>query len=261
MPPRLRPRPPRRALRALSCNPTREYARHRHTIQTNVVWRGPVPAADHAPCGSPTRHRRRQTAALVGISGCAGIADPASFQLVFDGRHNASFSTWARSRHRIVVLLPDPSPRSASIRRRTRPRGGSRAPGGGDFTAIVRPLPAERSGNGTWQFVDGAGRSQISAARGRSRARLFPATPTTPRRSSSAAPGDGVADFDATHRRSRSEAAACASSSVPLAPTPSDSPSLLPTAGWQCLVRLADHRPEETDKGFHLQSSGRRPAA
>jgi len=95
-------------------------------------------------------------AALVWISG-AGIAAAPSFQLVFDGRHNAQLqhvgtftttATWCSSGS-VGEISVDPATDTAT-RRFT-------CAGGGDFTATVRPLPAEHGGSGTWQIIDGTG--------------------------------------------------------------------------------------------------------
>ena len=97
-------------------------------------------------------------AAVVILStGGAGAAAPASFQLVFDGHHNASLlhegtfttSSPACSSGTAADVSIDEATLTA-MRQFTCDQGGS-------FTAKVGPLPEEHGGSGSWQIVSGTG--------------------------------------------------------------------------------------------------------
>jgi hypothetical protein len=135
-------------------------------------------------------------AALVGISD-AGIAAPPSFQLVFDGRHNAqlqhvgTFTTtasWCSSGS--VAEISVDSTTDTATRRFT-------CAGGSDFTAIVRPLPAEHGGSGTWQIVDGTGSLANLRGKGTFASTLVSGHPDDPATIVFRSTWSGVADFDA----------------------------------------------------------------
>jgi hypothetical protein len=96
-------------------------------------------------------------AATLVAAGGAGAAGPASFQLVLDGRHNAALlhegtfttsASWCPS-GTAVDLSVEGSTDTATRR--------FSCAAGGDFTATVRPLPAEHGGSGRWQIVAGSG--------------------------------------------------------------------------------------------------------
>lgn len=94
--------------------------------------------------------------ALFCVSGADADA-PASFQLVFDGRHNAAFlhegtftasGSWCPAGSAADVSVDGST--DTAVRRFT-------CAAGGDFTATVTPLPAEHGGSGTWQIIGGSG--------------------------------------------------------------------------------------------------------
>jgi hypothetical protein len=131
---------------------------------------------------------------LVTIAGAN--AAPSTFQLVFDGHHNASLthegsftSSLAACASGSAADVSVDSTTDTALRRFA-------CSDGGEFTATVSPLPAEHGGNGIWQIVSGTrayanlrGRGTFSSTRlgGRSD---DPATITF--RST----WQGVADFD-----------------------------------------------------------------
>jgi hypothetical protein len=127
-----------------------------------------------------------------------GAATAPTFQLVFDGRHNAALlhegtfttsSSWCPSGTALDVGVDATT--DTATRRFTCATGG-------DFTATVRPLPAEHGGNGVWQIVAGTG--PLSNLRGKgvfTSARLTGSSddPSTITFHSS---WSGIADFDTT---------------------------------------------------------------
>ena len=134
-------------------------------------------------------------AAVFWISG-AGIAAPPSFQLVFDGRHNAqlqhvgTFTTsasWCSSGSVAEVSID--STTDTATRRFT-------CAGGGDFTATVRPLPAEHGGSGTWQIVGGTGPLANLRGKGTFASMLVAGHPDDPATIVFRSTWSGVADFD-----------------------------------------------------------------
>jgi len=134
--------------------------------------------------------------ALVSTGGAAATAPP-GFHLVFDGAHNAQLlheGTFTTSyplcpAGKAVDTGVDATTDTA-VRQFT-------CAGGGEFTAKVRPLPAEHGGSGSWQIVAGSG--PLANLRGKG-------TFTSTRLSGSDDPAtitfrstwDGVADVDAT---------------------------------------------------------------
>lgn len=135
-------------------------------------------------------------AALVWIGG-AGIAAPSPFQLVFDGRHNAqlqhegTFTTnasWCSSGS--VAEISVDSTTDTAMRRFT-------CAGGGEFTATVRPVPAEHGGSGTWQIVDGTGPLADLRGKGTFLSTLVSGHTDDPATIVFRSTWDGVADFDA----------------------------------------------------------------
>jgi hypothetical protein len=134
-------------------------------------------------------------AALMWISG-AGVGAAPSFQLVFDGRHNAqlqhegTFTTtasWCSSGS--VAEISVDSTTDTATRRFT-------CAGGGDFTATVRPLPAEHGGSGTWQIVDGTGPLSDLRGKGTFQSALVSGHPEDPATIVFRSTWNGVADFD-----------------------------------------------------------------
>jgi hypothetical protein len=128
--------------------------------------------------------------------GGAGIAAPPSFQLVFDGRHNAqlqhvgTFTTgasWCTSGS--VAEISIDSTTDTATRRFT-------CAGGGDFTATVRPLPAEHGGSGTWQIVGGTGPLADLRGKGTFASALVSGHPDDPTTIVFRSTWSGVADFD-----------------------------------------------------------------
>jgi len=125
-------------------------------------------------------------------------AGPASFRLVFDGKHNAdllhegSFTT-------SVAFCPSGS--AADIRldsettsvRRFRCSGSA-----GEFTAYVSPLPAEHGGLGSWQIFDGGGPLANLRGKGTWTSSRLSGRPDDPASITFRSTWDGVADFDAT---------------------------------------------------------------
>jgi len=134
--------------------------------------------------------------AVLVVSGRAGATPAPSFQLVFDGKHNAELlheGTFTTSSP--FCLSGSATDVSVEATTDTAMRRFTCA-AGGDFTAKVRPVPAEHGGNGTWQIVAGSGPLATLRGKGtfvstRLAGRLDdPATITF--RSS----WEGVADFD-----------------------------------------------------------------
>ena len=133
-------------------------------------------------------------AALASTAG-AGTAPP-TFQLVFDGAHNAvllhqgTFTTSlsACSSGSAEDVSVD-SATDTALRR-------FRCATGSDFTARISPLPAEHGGSGSWQIVAGSG--ALAALRGKG---TFSSTRLTGRADDPAtitfrSTWSGVADFD-----------------------------------------------------------------
>jgi hypothetical protein len=96
-------------------------------------------------------------AVAVLATGGAGAAAPASFRLVFAGKHNASLlhegtfttsSSSCPSGTAVDVAIDEAT--LTAVRQFTCNEGGG-------FTAKVGPLPAEHSGGGSWQIVSGSG--------------------------------------------------------------------------------------------------------
>jgi hypothetical protein len=109
------------------------------------------------------QHCGMRTACVVAIAavaflstGGAGVGAPASFQLVFDGRHNGRLHEGPFTAS--SSLCPSGTAADVSVDEQTLTalRRFS-CDAGGDFTAKVRPLPAEHGGSGSWQIVAGTG--------------------------------------------------------------------------------------------------------
>jgi hypothetical protein len=136
-------------------------------------------------------------AALLSAGGAEATV-PATFHLVFDGRHNAGFlhegtfvtgATWCASGSAVdesVTPSTDTAVRQFSCA------------GGGAFTAEVQPLPAEHGGSGTWQIVAGTGPLADLRGKGTFTSVRVSGSSDDPATLTFRSTWDGVADFDAT---------------------------------------------------------------
>jgi hypothetical protein len=133
---------------------------------------------------------------LVAAHGASATA-PSSFQLVFDGRHNAALlhegtfttsSSWCRSGTAADTDIDEATLTAVRLFRCT---------AGDTFTAKVTPLSAEHGGIGSWQIVAGSG--TLASLRGKG---TFTSTRLSggpdPATISFRSTWDGPADFDAT---------------------------------------------------------------
>jgi hypothetical protein len=148
---------------------------------------------------------RMRTARLVAIAavallgtGGAGVAAPASFQLVFDGKHQANLlheGTFTTS----SSLCPTGTAEDVSIDEQTLTalRKFSCA-AGGDFSAKVGPLPAEHGGSGTWQILTGSGPLANLRGKGTFTSVGLSGDPNDPETITFRSTWTGVADLDAT---------------------------------------------------------------
>jgi hypothetical protein len=126
-------------------------------------------------------------------------AAPASFKLVFDGRHNAALlheGTFTSS----VVACPSGSAADVSFDTETESalRRFTCAGSEGDFTARVAPLPAEHGGLGSWQIVAGNGPLANLRGKGTWTSTRLAGSRDDPATIVFRSTWDGVADFDAT---------------------------------------------------------------
>jgi hypothetical protein len=135
-------------------------------------------------------------AALIGLGG-ADAAGPPAFQLVFDGRHNAQLqhegtftanASWCPSGS-VTELSVDSTTDTATRR--------FACSGGSDFTATVRPLPAEHGGGGTWRIVGGSGPLANLRGKGTFTSTLVSGRTDDPATIAFRSTWTGVADFDA----------------------------------------------------------------
>jgi hypothetical protein len=144
----------------------------------------------------PARLITTAAALLVLASSPRAGATPASFHLVFDGRHNAALlheGTFTAS----APLCPSGSAADVSVdattdtslRRFT-------CPNGGDFLAKITPLPAEHGGNGSWQIVDGTGPFAELRGKGTFSSTRLAGRPDDPAAITFRSTWDGVVDFD-----------------------------------------------------------------
>ena len=153
------------------------------------------PRANH--CAIQTARLIAAALVLLALVTSAGAnAAPASFGLVFDGRHNASLShegsftsSFAQCPSGSAADLSVDATTDTALRRFT-------CPGGGTFTATISPLPAEHGGNGVWQIVSGSG--PLAELRGKG---TFSSSRVTGRSDDPAtitfrSTWQGVADFD-----------------------------------------------------------------
>ena len=136
------------------------------------------------------------TALALTAAGAAGAAGPPSFQLVLDGRHNADLlhegtfttaSAWCPSGTLTDVSID--SGTDTATRRLT-------CAGGGDLTAIVRPLPAEHGGSGSWQIVAGSGPLANLRGKGTFTSVRVSGSPDSPSTLTFRSTWSGAADFD-----------------------------------------------------------------
>jgi hypothetical protein len=130
-------------------------------------------------------------------SGGAGVAAPASFQLVFDGKHQANLlhegpfttsSALCPSGTAVDVSIDEAS--LTAVRQFTCDAGGS-------FTAKVGPLPAEHGGSGSWQIVDGSGPLADLRGKGTFTSVRLTGDPNDPKTITFRSTWTGVADLDA----------------------------------------------------------------
>jgi hypothetical protein len=126
-------------------------------------------------------------------------AAPASFKLVFEGRHNAALlheGTFTSS----VVGCPSGSAADVSFDTDTESalRRFSCAGSKGEFTARVAPLPAEHGGLGSWQIVAGIGPLANLRGKGTWTSTRLAGRPDDPATIVFRSTWDGVVDFDVT---------------------------------------------------------------
>jgi hypothetical protein len=146
-----------------------------------------------------------RTACVVAIAavavlstGGAGAAAPASFQLVFDGEHNASLlheGTFTTS----DSSCPMGTAEDVSIDETTLTAVRQfTCDAGGGFTAKVGPLPAEHGGSGSWQIVAGSGPLADMRGKGTFTSVRLTGDPNDPSTITFRSTWTGVADLDAT---------------------------------------------------------------
>jgi len=137
-------------------------------------------------------------AALALLSTGGAVAAPASFQLVFNGKHQANLlheGTFTTSSTRCPSgTAADVSIDEATL---TATRRFSCA-AGGDFTATVGPLPAEHGGSGSWQIVDGSGPLTDLRGKGTFTSVRLSGDPNDPETITFRSTWTGVAALDAT---------------------------------------------------------------
>jgi hypothetical protein len=126
-------------------------------------------------------------------------AAPASFKLVFEGRHNAALlheGTFTSS----VAACPSGSAADISLDSDTESalRRFTCAGAKGEFTARVAPLPAEHGGLGSWQIVAGDGPLANLRGKGTWTSTRLAGRPDDPATIVFRSTWDGVADFDVT---------------------------------------------------------------
>jgi hypothetical protein len=135
--------------------------------------------------------------ALLG-TGAAGAASPPSFQLVFDGKHNASLlheGTFTTA----SPLCPSGTAADVSVDEQTlTAQRRFRCDAGGDFTAKVGPLSAEHGGTGSWQIVSGTGPLADLRGKGTFTSVRLTGDPNDPATITFRSTWTGVADLDAT---------------------------------------------------------------
>jgi hypothetical protein len=131
--------------------------------------------------------------ALLGTGG-AGVAAPTSFQLVFDGKHQANllhegtFTT-------LFSSCPAGTAKDVSILTALRQFACDT---GGSFTATVGRLSAEHGGTGTWQIVSGTGSLADLRGKGNFTSVRTGGDPNDPETITFRSTWTGLADLDAT---------------------------------------------------------------
>jgi hypothetical protein len=152
-----------------------------------------------------THHARMRTACVIAIAavailstGGSGVAAPASFQLVFDGHHDAqllhqgTFTTsYSSCSSGSAADVSIDEPTLTATRQFT-------CNGGGGFTAKVGPLPAEHGGSGTWQIVAGSGALADLRGKGTLTSVRTSGDPNDPETITFESTWTGVTDLDAT---------------------------------------------------------------
>lgn len=137
-------------------------------------------------------------AVAVLCTGGNGAAAPASFQLVFDGKHNASLL------HEGTFTTSSASCSSGTAADVSIDEGTLTAmrqftcAEGGDFTAKVGPLPNEHGGSGSWQIVTGSGPLADLRGKGTFSSVMLTGDPGDPSTITFRSTWTGVADLDAT---------------------------------------------------------------
>lgn len=136
-------------------------------------------------------------AVTVVLAAATGAAGSPSFRLVFDGRHNAdllhegtfsSSASWCPSGTAADVGVDATT--DTAVRRFT-------CAGGGEFTAKIRPLPAEHGGGGSWQIVGGSGPLADLRGKGAFTSTFLTGTAGDPATITFRSTWNGVADLDA----------------------------------------------------------------
>jgi hypothetical protein len=126
-------------------------------------------------------------------------AAPASFKLVFEGRHNAALLHEGTFTSSVVGCL---SGSAADVSFDTDTESALRrfscAGSKGEFTARVAPLPAEHGGLGSWQIVAGNGPLANLRGKGTWTSTRLAGRPDDPATIVFRSTWDGVVDFDVT---------------------------------------------------------------
>src|SRR5690349_11701378 len=150
------------------------------------------------PCAMRTACTLAIAVVAVLSTGGAGVAAPASFQLVFDGKHQANllhegtFTTSSSS-------CPTGTAEDVSIDENTLTATRQfTCAAGGSFTATVGPLPAEHGGAGTWRIVSGTGSLADLRGKGNFTSVRTGGDPNDPETITFRSTWTGVADLDAT---------------------------------------------------------------
>ena len=148
-------------------------------------------------CGMRTACGMAIAAVALLSTGGAGVGAPASFQLVFYGKHigqlhEGTFTTSSS-------LCPSGTAADVSVEEQTLTalRRFS-CDAGGDFTAKVWPLPAEHGGRGWWQIVAGTGPLADLRGKGTFKSVFLTGDPNDPASITFRSTWTGVADLDAT---------------------------------------------------------------
>jgi hypothetical protein len=150
-------------------------------------------------------HRRMRGACVAALAavavlstGGAGAAAPASFQLVFDGKHQANLlheGTFTTS----SSLCPKGTAVDVSIDEATLTAMRQfTCDAGGGFTTKVGPLPAEHGGSGAWQIVAGTGPLTDLRGKGTFTSVRTGGDPNDPETITFRSTWTGLADLDAT---------------------------------------------------------------